>query len=256
MARLFLLICVVTTLTKSYFIGPDRLKWDEAEQWCISQDSHLASVHSSEDLATISTLCYEHHSNDMDCHIGMYWGYNDNKWHWIDGTNTADSFGFKTDGSPNEQTPPWQHDTAFDPFDDPSENETCHKVDINRDGPNQGFGFLDDTRCDKENPPICNGDAPCNEDRIGNICIKNRDCPSCMRCCKGTKTCEYRPGFMPGYKAAAGEQVMDSININSINDKKNYYGYIVLIGFIAFVLINNIFIGCWCLRKKKKDRKS
>merc|ERR1712228_796025 len=31
----------------------------------------------------------------------------------------------------------------------------------------------------------------------------------------------------------------------------DYYGYIIMIGVIAFILINNVFVCVWCLRKNK-----
>jgi len=43
---------------------------------------------------------------------------------------------------------------------------------------------------------------------------------------------------------------------NEFNDHKHgqkdfeYFKYIVIIGVIAFILINNVFIGCWCLKRK------
>eukprot|EP01084_Bolivina_argentea_P316325 548293_1 len=35
-------------------------------------------------------------------------------------------------------------------------------------------------------------------------------------------------------------------NFKNNNNNNNYYGYIMLIGLIAFILMSNIFIGCWC----------
>eukprot|EP01084_Bolivina_argentea_P177021 306209_1 len=81
-------------------------------------------------------------------------------------------------------------------------------------------------------------------------CASDEDCPTGLVCCKGPrKFCHPPPAAKSIIEAAV---IPDAIHAKETLFKydKNVYGYILLIGFIAFILINNVFIGCWCVRKK------
>eukprot|EP01084_Bolivina_argentea_P254590 428030_1 len=94
----------------------------------------------------------------------------------------------------------------------------------------------------------------CDAGREGVICESDAHCPCCMQCCPERKVCEYPP--------AAHESLLHSIN--EMNQETNQkptpiyqqaiYGYILVIGIILFVLINNMFIGWWCVCKKSSNQ--
>eukprot|EP01083_Nonionella_stella_P261165 889559_1 len=42
--------------------------------------------------------------------------------------------------------------------------------------------------------------------------------------------------------------------IGDHDENVNYYSYILLIGVIAFILVNNVFIGCFCLKKHRNKQ--
>eukprot|EP01084_Bolivina_argentea_P232688 392132_1 len=87
--------------------------------------------------------------------------------------------------------------------------EKCQKMDL------QLGGYFDDGYCSSNRPVICYGNAPAAKSFYNSI--------------------DFGDNFN---------------DIDGINVKHNYYyGYIMLIGVIAFILINNIFIGCWCMGK-------
>eukprot|EP01084_Bolivina_argentea_P277569 473914_1 len=53
-----------------------------------------------------------------------------------------------------------------------------------------------------------------------------------------------------GFNDVIANNDLGELNGDSVKVKHNYnYGYIILVGVIAFILINNVFIGCWCLGK-------
>eukprot|EP01083_Nonionella_stella_P219358 785877_1 len=54
----------------SYFLGPDPLIFSEAEAYCVSQSSHLASVHSSSEFYEARSLC-ETVTNPQACWTGL-----------------------------------------------------------------------------------------------------------------------------------------------------------------------------------------
>eukprot|EP01084_Bolivina_argentea_P254587 428027_1 len=83
-------------------------------------------------------------------------------------------------------------------------------------------------------------------------CEDNSDCPDCMQCCPKRKLCEYPNSTIPNSTIPTKAMLPDFIAPVAPKSNYNYYGYIILIGVIAFVLINNIFFGCWCITRQKK----
>eukprot|EP01084_Bolivina_argentea_P053614 98426_1 len=83
---------------------------------------------------------------------------------------------------------------------------------------------------------------PCNDDA---------ECPSFMQCCPKKKVCEVPPqnaqSIVNALNGMTGK--VNGNDIAPVSDVAGYH-YILLIGVILFILINNIFIGYWCLQKK------
>ncbi|XP_007496942.1 C-type lectin domain family 4 member K-like [Monodelphis domestica] len=80
-----------------YYFSCDIKSWDEAEQFCVSQDSHLATVTSvGEQEFLYKTLKGERHW------IGLNDRHTEDTWTWVDGTiyDAAQSKGFWIPGQP------------------------------------------------------------------------------------------------------------------------------------------------------------
>eukprot|EP00481_Brizalina_sp_1-RS-2013_P000449 TRINITY_DN1156_c0_g1_i1.p1 TRINITY_DN1156_c0_g1~~TRINITY_DN1156_c0_g1_i1.p1 ORF type:complete len:105 (+),score=8.38 TRINITY_DN1156_c0_g1_i1:112-426(+) len=74
------------------------------------------------------------------------------------------------------------------------------------------------------------------------------DCPyDCMRCCHGRRVCELTTTIAA--PAMSGMNDNPLTNVVDKSSESHMFSYILLIGVIAFILINNIFIGCWCLKR-------
>eukprot|EP01084_Bolivina_argentea_P123267 218461_1 len=155
MDRIFLLIAVAIPLTTSYFVGPNKLTWDQAERYCQEQGSHLASFHSDQELNAARDLL---DARDIDeAHVGLrlanVWG--NNKWVWVDCSSS--SYGFKVNGEP-ESGLPWLKDdwdgcnTVFC-----FQWASCVSLDLK----SRGHG-IDDIQCQNERYPVCNGEQSCD----------------------------------------------------------------------------------------------
>eukprot|EP01083_Nonionella_stella_P053836 142247_1 len=159
----FSLIFVLLFHTQSsYFLGPDPLIFSEAEAYCVSQSSHLASVHSSAEFYEARSLC-ETVTNPEACWTGLERVGTSNVWTYTDGT--ALDFGFEASGSGvpiTGQQPPWitypnpgPYGAQPDDHDGPG-SEPCVEFVGNSSHVFYDF-YWNDRRCDHANYPICNG---------------------------------------------------------------------------------------------------
>ncbi|XP_039375101.1 C-type lectin domain family 4 member F-like isoform X1 [Mauremys reevesii] len=81
-----------------YYFSQERKPWDEAEQFCVSQDSHLTSVSSQAEQEFLSN------ETKGEAHwIGLTDRETEGSWHWVDGTEyRADaSRGFWAENQPD-----------------------------------------------------------------------------------------------------------------------------------------------------------
>ncbi|XP_039395252.1 C-type lectin domain family 4 member F-like isoform X2 [Mauremys reevesii] len=85
-----------------YYFSQERKSWDEAEQFCVSQDSHLTSVSSQAEQEFISS-----ETQGEDHWIGLTDRETEGSWRWVDGTEyRADaSRGFWGENEPNNYDP-------------------------------------------------------------------------------------------------------------------------------------------------------
>ncbi|XP_039397998.1 C-type lectin domain family 4 member F-like [Mauremys reevesii] len=84
-----------------YYFSQEKKPWDEAEQFCVSQDSHLTSVSSQEQEFLSKETKGEAHW------IGLTDRETEGSWRWVDGTEyRADaSRGFWAENEPNNHDP-------------------------------------------------------------------------------------------------------------------------------------------------------
>eukprot|EP01084_Bolivina_argentea_P182618 315226_1 len=157
----FSLIFVLLFHTQSsYFLGPDPLIFSEAEAYCVSQSSHLASVHSSAEFYEARSLC-ETVTNPEACWTGLERVGTSDVWTYTDGT--ALDFGFEASGSGvaiQGQQPPWITSGNPGPYgpqpDNLGNSESCVEFVGNSSHVFYDF-YWNDRRCDHANYPICNG---------------------------------------------------------------------------------------------------
>eukprot|EP01084_Bolivina_argentea_P095730 172079_1 len=86
----------------------------------------------------------------------------------------------------------------------------------------------------------------CDSNMLGAVCDDDSECPDCMQCCRKRKVCEMLPD-----RANSILDEMNELHV-SANENFHYYQYIVFVGVILFILINNVFIGYWCVCKTNK----
>ncbi|XP_039397349.1 C-type lectin domain family 4 member F-like [Mauremys reevesii] len=81
-----------------YYFSQERKSWDEAERFCVSQDSHLTSVSSQAEQEFLSN-----ETQGQDHWIGLTDLGTEGSWHWADGTEyRADaSRGFWAENQPD-----------------------------------------------------------------------------------------------------------------------------------------------------------
>ncbi|XP_039374162.1 C-type lectin domain family 4 member F-like [Mauremys reevesii] len=81
-----------------YYFSHEMKSWDEAEQFCVSQDSHLTSVSSQAEQEFLSN-----ETQEQDHWIGLTDQETEGSWHWVDGTEyRADaSRGFWAENQPD-----------------------------------------------------------------------------------------------------------------------------------------------------------
>ncbi|XP_039374165.1 C-type lectin domain family 4 member F-like [Mauremys reevesii] len=85
-----------------YYFSHEKKSWDEAEQFCVSQDSHLTSVSSHAEQEFLSN-----ETKGQDHWIGLTDRETEGSWRWVDGTEyRADaSRGFWAENEPNNHDP-------------------------------------------------------------------------------------------------------------------------------------------------------
>ncbi|XP_039397299.1 C-type lectin domain family 4 member F-like isoform X2 [Mauremys reevesii] len=81
-----------------YYFSQERKSWDEAERFCVSQDSHLTSVSSQGEQEFLSN-----ETKGQDHWIGLTDRETEGSWRWVDGTEyKADaSRGFWAENQPD-----------------------------------------------------------------------------------------------------------------------------------------------------------
>nr|XP_020856804.1 C-type lectin domain family 4 member F-like [Phascolarctos cinereus] len=86
----------------AYYLSITKKSWDEAEEFCVSHDSHLASVTSEEEQEFLVKA-----TNGVYHWIGLTDKGTEGIWHWVDGTpyNSAKSKGFWNKKQPDN----WNH---------------------------------------------------------------------------------------------------------------------------------------------------
>ncbi|XP_039374322.1 C-type lectin domain family 4 member F-like [Mauremys reevesii] len=85
-----------------YYFSQERKSWDEAEQFCVSQDSHLTSVSSQAEQEFLSK------ETKGEAHwIGLTDRETEGSWRWVDGTEyrAGASRGFWVENEPNNYDP-------------------------------------------------------------------------------------------------------------------------------------------------------
>eukprot|EP01084_Bolivina_argentea_P309321 535034_1 len=197
MDRLFLLIAITMTLTRSYFLGPDALNHLGGEIYCQQKGSHLASIHSHEDFNDAAGLCYQTDeiwqligSNKRMCYIGLK--LIGDKWGWND--RSATDYGFNSITKEPEAGGPWLDGENSFNGKDFIWDAKCLTLDVVKDENRAG---LDDYDCDGMVRPICNGDMYCNgltKERFLEPC--DGGCGSGMVCCPEFNRC-HCPGMTP-----------------------------------------------------------
>ncbi|XP_044874225.1 C-type lectin domain family 4 member F-like [Mauremys mutica] len=85
-----------------YYFSKGKKSWDEAEQFCVSWNSHLTSVSSQAEQEFLSS-----ETQGEDHWIGLTDQETEGSWHWVDGTEyRADaSRGFWAENEPNNHDP-------------------------------------------------------------------------------------------------------------------------------------------------------
>eukprot|EP01084_Bolivina_argentea_P253728 426322_1 len=107
MVTLLYSISLLTYATGTYFVGPLSASWEDAKQYCESQGSGLASIHSTADRDETKSLCKNKilESGGLGCWIGLSDEINEGVWIWSDGSPS--DYGFNIDGTPTTSVDPW-----------------------------------------------------------------------------------------------------------------------------------------------------
>ena len=150
MSLIFLfLICV--SYVRGYVLGPYAMSFIEAEVYCKSLNSHLATIRDTTDRDEARALCQTADGSFGGCWIGLY--DSATRWRWKDWSSTWGTYGFDTTGNPTTGIDPWWPG-------EPSRsngNEYCVHLYA-------GHQFnWNDCNCAALNYPICNDPPPCSE---------------------------------------------------------------------------------------------
>eukprot|EP01083_Nonionella_stella_P007475 21613_1 len=107
MVTLLYSISLLTYATGTYFVGPLSASWEDAKQYCESQGSGLASIHSIADKDETKSLCVNKiaESGGRGCWIGLSDEINEDVWIWSDGSPS--DYGFNPDGTATTSVIPW-----------------------------------------------------------------------------------------------------------------------------------------------------
>eukprot|EP01084_Bolivina_argentea_P064692 117948_1 len=119
-----------------YILVESNLSWVDAENYCVNLfETHLASIHSTDDMNNAKTICNVNH-----CWIGLYSFWN--RWEWTDKTDT--DYGF-INSNPTQNKYPWANTQ-------PSlkENEYCVQINLHS---------WNDTYCSHSYYALCNSQS-------------------------------------------------------------------------------------------------
>ena len=120
------------TFPDPYFLGPNKLNFTNAENYCISEGGHLASIHSSTVHDYVTNL---RDTADWNCWIGIYRKSKNNSWINIDGTKINNYDGFDDNGNAIKGIYPWYRNR-------PNNIGNCVNIQINT-------GEYLDVECDR-----------------------------------------------------------------------------------------------------------
>lgn len=129
---------------QSYIAGETLMSMADAQAYCSSLGTNLASIHSESDFNATRLLCQSTSSSALGCWVGLIQPAEDEPWYWTDASSL--DYGFASDGSPITGAP-WY---TSEP--DHSEGwEDCVHI-----ASTQNHEW-DDVDCANHNYPICNG---------------------------------------------------------------------------------------------------
>ena len=128
-----------------YIIGPQPLTFNEAEEYCDSIGSHLATIKNDIDSDAVRTLCDT--VDSTECWIGLTFYGIEEGWSWIDGSQLGE-YGFDSNGNPKTEDDAW---AIREPN---GSNEDCVHL-------RKAVNFYwNDALCSRSNYPICNPPSP------------------------------------------------------------------------------------------------
>ncbi|XP_072488518.1 uncharacterized protein [Notamacropus eugenii] len=113
---------------KAYYFSDTKKTWDEAEHFCVSHNSHLASVTSDGEQGFLSKR-----TNGVYHWIGLTDKDTEGTWYWVDGTPYNESKAFWNENQPDN----WQYGKAL--------SEDCVHTQVK----------WNDMLCDQPYPWIC-----------------------------------------------------------------------------------------------------
>eukprot|EP01083_Nonionella_stella_P297323 1009765_1 len=104
---------IISVLKTKYIASNIPLNFSNAENYCKSLGSHLASLHSSLDMIQAKTKCNE--TGTLHCWIGLIGdpiapGSDSKNWKWTDGTSTDFGFVNNNPENPTYGKDPWDID--------------------------------------------------------------------------------------------------------------------------------------------------
>ena len=102
---MILALLVSISNVNGYLIGPNVMTWENAEAYCVSQGSHLATICDDTERDRAKALCSANDdSSGRGCWIGLY-EETMNVWKWADGS--ALGYGFDANSLPTTGLNPW-----------------------------------------------------------------------------------------------------------------------------------------------------
>ena len=148
---LIFLFLISVSYVKGYLLGPYAMNFIEAESYCKSLKSHLATIRDTTDRDEARALCQTADGSFGGCWIGLY--IYASRWRWKDGSSTFGTYGFDNGGRPTTGIDPWwPGEPSFS-----NGREYCAHFYA-------GHQFnWNDCSCLALNYPICNDPPPCSE---------------------------------------------------------------------------------------------
>ena len=92
--------------SNGYFVGPDTMFIRDAEPYCLSKGSNLATISNSADLANAQNTCQQSGAT-RGCAVGLYRDDTGEPWKWRDGSEIDYGFINKDPLRPATGTGPW-----------------------------------------------------------------------------------------------------------------------------------------------------